>query len=80
MVGSRAHPCSSQGTCFHSYINVVEVRRSGIPVSDPLHELCFPHIDFHPTLEGGEGGKKRKAEKEGGRESQLQTASEILWK
>lgn len=49
-------------------------------MSDPLHELCFPHIDFHPTLEGGEGGKKRKAEKEGGRESPLQTASEILWK
>lgn len=44
------------GTCFHSYINVVEVRRSGIPVSDPLHELCFSHIDFHPTVAGG--GKK----------------------
>lgn len=29
------------GTCFHSYINVVEVGRSGIPVSDPLHELCL---------------------------------------
>lgn len=29
-------------------------------MSDPLHELCFPHIDFHPTLEGGEGGKKKK--------------------
>lgn len=38
------------GTCFHSYINVVEVRRSGIPVSDPLHELCTSSIDFHPTL------------------------------
>lgn len=37
------------GTCFHSYINVVEVRRSGIPVSDPLHELCSSLIDFHPT-------------------------------
>lgn len=38
------------GTRFHSYINVVEVRRSGIPVSDLLHELCSSHIDFHPTL------------------------------
>lgn len=38
------------GTCFHSYINVVEVRRSGIPASDPLHELYSSHIDFHPTL------------------------------
>lgn len=82
-VGSRAHPRSSQGTCFHSYINVVEVRRSGIPVSDPLHELCFPHIDFHPTLVGGRRqrrGEKRKAEEEEGRESPLQTASKILWK
>lgn len=45
------------GTCFHSYINVVEVRRSGIPVSDPLHELCSSSIDFHPTL------KKNKEKK-----------------
>lgn len=47
------------GTCFHSYINVVEVRRSGIPVSDPLHELCSSPIDFHPTL----GKKKRRRKK-----------------
>lgn len=37
-------------------------------MSDPLHELCFPHIDFHPTLVGGRiGREKRKAEKEEGR-------------
>lgn len=45
------------GTCFHSYINVVEVRRSGIPVSDLLHELCSSHIDFHPTLKRGKNLK-----------------------
>lgn len=38
------------GTCFHSYINVVEVRGSGIPVSDLLHGLCSSRIDFHPTF------------------------------
>lgn len=29
-------------------------------MSDPLHELCFSHIDFHPTLEGGEEKKKKQ--------------------
>lgn len=46
------------GTRFHSYINVVEVRRSGIPASDLLHQLCSSRIDFHPTLWGGGGVKK----------------------
>lgn len=45
------------GTRFHSYINVVEVRRSGIPVSDLLHEPCSSPIDFHPTLRGGGRGR-----------------------
>lgn len=36
-------------------------------MSDPLHELCFPHIDFHPTLVGGRRGRKkeRQRKKEG---------------
>lgn len=50
-VGEEPPSSFIQGTCFHSYINVVEVRRSGIAASDLLHEACSSPIDFHSSLE-----------------------------